>query len=66
MEINHGQQIKNLTCLDSSIKKNCLFLAMLVFLLRTGFSSWGEQGLLSGCIRRLLVAAASLVAEHRL
>ena len=30
------------------------------------FSSCGEQGLLSVAVHRLLVAVASLVAEHRL
>ena len=30
------------------------------------FSSWGERGLLFVVVRRLLIAVASLVAEHRL
>ena len=30
------------------------------------FSSYGEQGLLFVAVRRLLIAVASLVAEHRL
>ena len=36
-------------------------------LLRTrASSSWGEQGLLFVAVRRLLIAVASLVAEHGL
>ena len=30
------------------------------------FSSWGEWGLLFVAVRRLLIAVASLVVEHRL
>ena len=29
------------------------------------FSSWGERGLLFVAVRGLLIAVASLVAEHR-
>ena len=35
-------------------------------LLRTGFSSCGERGLLFVAVRGLLTAVASLVAEHGL
>ena len=44
-----------------------LFLAALgLHCCARAFSSCGEQGLLFIAVRRLLVAVASLVAEHRL
>ena len=45
----------------------CLFLAVLGLRCCTrAFSSCGEQGLLFVAVRRLLIAVASLVAEHGL
>ena len=52
-------------------KKLCLFVCLFMAALclrcyaRT-FSSFGERGLLFIAVRRLLIAVASLVAEHRL
>ena len=47
--------------------KNFFFFGRIgSLLLRTAFSSCGERGLLFVAVRRLLIAAASLVAEHRL
>ena len=44
-----------------------LFLAVLgLRCCAQAFSSWGEQGLLFVAVRGLLIAVASLVAEHRL
>ena len=40
-----------------------LFLAMLGLLLRQAFSACSGQGLLSGCVRRLLIVMPSLVSE---
>ena len=48
-------------------KKICIFgCAGSLLLLRWFFSSWGERGLLSVAVRRLLVVVASRVAEHGL
>ena len=45
----------------------CLFLAALgLRCCAQSFSSCAEQGLLFIVVRRLLIAVASLVAEHRL
>ena len=50
--------------------KSILFILFLAVLgLRycaRAFSSWGERGLLFVAVRRLLIAVASLVAEHEL
>ena len=42
------------------------FLCWVFVAARRLFSSCGEQGLLFVAVRRLLIAVASLVAEHRL
>ena len=51
----------------------CMYVCMYLFLAVLGlhcctrvFSSCGEQGLLFLVVRRLLIAVASLVAEHGL
>ena len=45
----------------------CLFMAALGLHCRThAFSSCDEQGLLFVMVRGLLIAVASLIAEHRL
>ena len=45
----------------------CLFLVVLGLCCCTqAFSSWGEWRLLFAAVQGLLIAAASLVAEHRL
>ena len=47
--------------------KFTLFLAVLgLRCCAWAFSSWGEQGLLFVAVRELLIAVASLVAEHGL
>ena len=49
--------------------KNLIYLFLAVLGLRCceqAFSSCGEQGLLFVVVRGLLIAVASLVAEHRL
>ena len=55
------------------MKKSFNFLKIYLFLAALGlcccaraFSSCGEQGLLFIVVRGLLIAVASLVAEHRL
>ena len=52
-----------------SLKKLFIYLFMAalgLLLLRTGFSSCVEWGLLFAAVSGLLIAVASLVAEHRL
>ena len=63
---------RNLFLLISLFFKN-LFISCILFLAALGvcccaraFSSCGEQGLLFVAVRRLLIAVASLVAEHSL
>ena len=52
-----------------SVLFNCIYLFLAVLGLRRcmqAFSSCGERGLLFVVLRGLLIAVASLVAEHRL
>ena len=59
--------VRKLTLLFFKIFIYLLFLAVLGLLCCTGaFSSCGEQGLLFVAVCGLLMAVASLVAEHRL
>ena len=55
--------------LGSNAQFFCLFVCLAVLCLHCcvqAFSSCGERGLLFVAVRRLLIAVASLVTEHKL
>ena len=64
---------KHFTCFTPSCLPAFCFVYFIYFLVTLGlrchkqaFSNWGEQGLPFVAVRGLLIAVASLVAEHRL
>ena len=74
--VNQGMSTRGISCsffvclllfFNNVLKFIYLFLAALgLHCCTRAFSSCGERGLLFAAVRKLLVAVASLVAEHRL
>ena len=74
--ISFGKHFGSLNQVSKNVYSLCfiLFIYLINLVLATlglrwyawAFSSWGEQGLLFIAVHRLLIAVASLVAEHGL